>query len=1057
MAKRISYTPRKKRLEIKQERAKVNKQLKQQADRLSKAKSVKDYEKRYREIPQKYQQYFQTPSAFKTNVEQQKQQLRQRDIQNAQDRYERAVKEYEANKFGPEARSYYEDVIQARTILRDVKSGSGFEQAYQREAFKERYEKQRKKALERMGKSLAPGGEYYVPGQGGMSFGPGMAPSDAFYTGPVGTTQLQQQQQQVQAFLERVESFEPTYGQGTISGVEPKLDFGDQTFKFKPTQQEIQFQEFNRGDTLPPEVRKIGNQLKKWHQTTGEYGTTVVDIVDEEGNPTGESVLISTGEKTKTQRFFEDIKQTPAYQATFFTGDLSVRQISEAASRGVELIKKAREGAIDVLSYPRRKLGVTDEMIEPFIGVGIPEGYWSFLPEEQRPRTGLTFKEIQDFSPGVIKPFVPTTPEEFLVDFGLWYGGTKTVQALGLKPSVIAQVAFADPLTGLFESGYSSAYQPTTGVGKFTKGAIGGFVAQKFIPTAYMTKIGKDLFKDPLGTIYGFTEYATQEPAETAGFLFGAGLIEKGLMKAEKGIRKLAKQPEFKVNTVNVPGYGEIKVVESAKYGKLKWIEGVFSESEKVNIMNQLQRAGRKGRYVFVQSSPSGIKLTKLPTGTYGFEVISATKPLRGFYENPPMKFLNKFKKDLGEPEVLTHYLELTGQRRGLRSPQDIVNILTGDATFGKRPSVQLRRAQYPKTPRWIYQIADALDNNKKIPKASMKNINKWYNKFLKEPIEWNGQTYVGKAKLDLINQMNIKGQASGLKLKTYAALLQYSLDTRTPLIGGAEIIAGVSPWGPESQLISPPGTRFYRKSLKDLRRAKDVTPMEKITNFLTQTQRGQGFAEIGGQLIEFDFFRAYGGKPKPTGGKTPAQVLGETLIGSTSRRRTPTRLRPPSILPTTLITVERERPRTERQRTRERTRPRDTRFTLTAREQRTRERPREARGRFTLTPRRERPRDTRFTLTPRRERPRDDRPRTRPRDDRPRPRKTRPRPRLTFKEIVPWLYRPKKKGKKKKKIKQIRKGRLFALRPTAFQLAAGIDLTGKKALPDITGFEVLR
>ena len=56
------------------------------------------------------------------------------------------------------------------------------------------------------------------------------------------------------------------------------------------------------------------------------------------------------------------------------------------------------------------------------------------------------------------------------------------------------------------------------------------------------------------------------------------------------------------------------------------------------------------------------------------------------------------------------------------------------------------------------------------------------------------------------------------------------------------------------------------------------------------------------------------------------------------------------------------------------------------------------------------------------------------------------------------WTLLPEKeKGIKKKKIKVIKKGREFALRPTAFQLAEGIGLLGGKPLSKITGFEIER
>lgn len=659
-------------------------------------------------------------------------------------------------------------------------------------------------------------------------------------------------------------------------------------------------------------------------------------------------------------------------------------------------------------------------------------GIKSLNPEDRKAVKGLS-----------IAALFATAGAGFYAAEGLAFASQAT-RGLKYSTALATPRVITEPLDVVYEK------IPST-EGKYG-GGLKGFGTSLLLTTrfptgglAYGSKFAQDLALDPVGSIANMKQFASERPLEFTGILAGGSKRVKAF--GESTIRRIGGQTKARVFEVEVPNYGPVKIVETPKYGKIAFIEGTFAQSEKIVIKRQLELSIRPQRFVFTSAGKQGVKLGKAGKGS-GFEVIAASKPLRGLYEAPPAKFLKEaYQLTQTESNILSYYTQAGARDRLFITPTDIVSLITGKADLSPtRASALLRRSKYPKTDKWVYDTARNLSEGKGIPQNAKKIINELYNEFLREPLEWNGEIYKGEKKVKLINNTNFKGLGKGIKLKVAIALLQYQFKTGKTLVGGAEILSGILPYGPESQLVEAIGTRFYRRDIKDLRRAKGVGKVKEITDFLTGQRRGQSFTQIGPDLLELEYVRAFNKRGKTRKQREIALQDYLTRTKETRNRPKASRVRP---RPTKVRVRQRDifeemlRPRRrERERPRERIMDRE-RIRERTRE-RARVRPRERIMDRIISRPRERPPRIRDRF---RERPRVRPPRTPPRQPPRRP-PFRP-PRI----ITP--QRERRVGKKKKRL--IRGGPLARPLPTAFETLV-TDIKRKKAAKkEYTGFEEFR
>ena len=619
----------------------------------------------------------------------------------------------------------------------------------------------------------------------------------------------------------------------------------------------------------------------------------------------------------------------------------------------------------------------------------------------------------------------PVTPEDV---FTVVSGGTALAK-LPLKKALT--FTFSNVLTTPVNIAYERVYQPTTNVGKFLKAAATG-VAITRVPTlgeAYLADLTKAVITKPKQVV----KAAVESPAETLGFGVGAGLLGRGLNLVELQFRGI------KVEKINLPGYGEVFIQKIPKYKDIVWIKGTFAQSEKVGIMEQINRLkGRKER-VFVQVSSQGIP-TKVFSNTknMGFEVTQVSNPMRGLYQAPPFKFLEGYKNLINTDYGALSFYASASRRTILPNPLELLRSSSRDVFSTQRPFEYIERTYKGiETPKWISEVANAMKEGKDIPKQHKSLVDKLYKEFLNTPIEYKGKFYKGIEKANLLNYLNLRLRGSGIKLKVYSALLEYQNKNKVSLAGGAENLSGVVPFGPESQVVRALGTRFFAKSIKDLRKGVKPSLTGKVVELLTGTKRGQKVAMIEGQMVEIQPVRSFeGGKRLPKGkklSKFKPEEFEPTLVDRLINRRREGVKRP---VP---------RPFVSRYTPREDTYDRNLRRVndLLRPESRIErvERPR-------ITPR-----TPRVTLRPRRPRtPRVEPPRVtlRPRYPRIRP----PRRKKTPETPRPQKLTPKEIQKiKKLKEKQLKDG--YLTMPTVYDELIG--RVGRTTTKKISGFEVSR
>jgi hypothetical protein len=453
----------------------------------------------------------------------------------------------------------------------------------------------------------------------------------------------------------------------------------------------------------------------------------------------------------------------------------------------------------------------------------------------------------------------------------------KAVATFGAKK--VASFVFSDFIKKPLDEAYSRTYQPSSFGGQFVKASLSSYLIMRSptLATAYASSLLKSVAKDPKGTGLAIYEAARSRPGETLGFAVGGALIKRGLGYVEYKLRG-----GVPTQKINLPGYGEVVVQKVPKYGDVVWIKGAFAASEKVKIMTQINALLGKGKRVFVQVSPQGIATQVFSSSkNLGFSVKQLQNPMRGLYQAPPWQFLKKYnqllKTDTG---AASYYADALRRDSILPNPLSALkSLLTKDRFTNQRPFQYLERTgKGVQTPKWIQSVAKAMKDNKPLPKAYSGMINKWFKAFLEKPIEFNGKTYVGLEKLKLVNSMNLRGKGSGVKLKVYAALLEYQNVNKVRLVGGPEVLSGVAPFGPESQTVLAIGTKVFEKSAKDLRVGVKPSVMSRVIEFITGTKRGQYVSRIDGSLVEIQPIRTFAGRVSRAVGKlkkvTPKEAV---------------------------------------------------------------------------------------------------------------------------------------------------------------------------------------
>jgi hypothetical protein len=450
-------------------------------------------------------------------------------------------------------------------------------------------------------------------------------------------------------------------------------------------------------------------------------------------------------------------------------------------------------------------------------------------------------------------------------------------------PRVALPIIFSKPITEAATTAYESVGDPATREGRFAKAAAAGAAIEGWAPgigVAYGAEIGKGLIFEPHETIRGSAEYIKERPEEVFGFAIGGGLIRKGATEIEAGIRNIegrwkGVKRQFDIEIVRDPtfkkatGLDELKVLKHPRFGEIVWIEGKIAQSEKIAVMKQMDKLrGVKQRY-FIQVGPEGIP-TKMFSNRKGrgFEVREVEQSMRGLYEAPPSTFLEKALGVQGEAGAYSFYAQLRGDRFRLPNPVDAVTaVLTGKEFKRTRPMLNIRRTLKPhKVERWVVEVAEHFNEGKPLTKSAKLKLNEWYKKFKERPHEMlNGQVMKGEAKQAYVHRYNLQNKGKGKQLEAYMALLEYQFQTGKSLPGGPELLSGILPYGPESQILVAPGTRYFEKSAVDLRRARERTRVGRTVDWLTGTPRGEFFAEIpGAGLLEIQPQRAFPGR-KPT------------------------------------------------------------------------------------------------------------------------------------------------------------------------------------------------
>jgi len=614
-------------------------------------------------------------------------------------------------------------------------------------------------------------------------------------------------------------------------------------------------------------------------------------------------------------------------------------------------------------------------------------------------------------------------------------------------------------ITGPANKAYESVYNPKTRPGRIIKASIGGYLVSRnpTLGEAYLADLTKGIVTNPKGVA---DTLVTNWP-ETLGFGLGAGFVEKGLNRAELKLRGV------KTETVNLPDYGDVVVQRIPKYKDIVWVKGNFAQSEKVDIIEQINRLRGNKERVFVQVSPKGVPLKVFSkTKNLGFEVSQVSNPMRGLYEAPPFKFLEKYKDIINTNYGATSFYASGARRESALIPNvlDLLRAKVSDKFSNQRPFQYIERTFKPiNTPKWVEEVAQAMKEGKEIPRGYVDKVNSLYKSFLNKPVEFNGKIYKGLEKEKLLNDINLRSRGSGTKLKVYSALLEYQTSNKVTLVGGAELLSGIQPFGPEAQIVRGIGSRFFAKSLKDLRKGIKPSISSKVVELLTGTKRGQKVALVEGMMVEIQPVRSFTKKISEKGKSArykPEEITGKMIDKLISRREEPTIRRVPrpisvrtyNLLPERKIVIARREVRVNRI-NRLLISPRPTR-TVSRRseprsrreEQRSRERPRSI-NRETREPRRiERDREREVTrrIISRLEPPR--------RREERRPTRRSPPNNPIIRNLLST-----QKGLKKRIVVPVSRKTKSQTLPTVYEELLMGSPKGKRAKLRITGFEALR
>lgn len=433
-----------------------------------------------------------------------------------------------------------------------------------------------------------------------------------------------------------------------------------------------------------------------------------------------------------------------------------------------------------------------------------------------------------------------------------------------------------------------------------------------------------------------------------------------------------------------------------------------------------------------------------------------------------PKKLLEKTRET--NPQAYLYYAG-AGLERPMGFLQYLVRRASGEkikAQFGltssDRIGIQVIEGASVELPRWV---KESFSN--KLSKQALSQIQKYSRKFDRDykpttnyptSDSWITSVTTGGGK----KPISIK------QIRIAKALIQWSRETKKPLVGGPELLPGLSPYGPEKQLVYPYKSKFAKQSSTFRERLYKVFGSE----------RGSQFTILGGRPAEISFFGEAKVAVKETIKKQRIKndagidrvnkfLIEERKVKEVSRREPRTQVRLPRIS-ITLFGGRELKQRAARDR-----------YSLTFAYDITGERPsnreiqprisrqqlrQPQRGGRAIVRQQMRPRPTEYRLTPEIVRPPQVRP---PRVIPPRVRapklkiRERPTPRRPTFELLPPKTPPPARRPfrfalvKYAKKKEIPKERGYILEPTITGVAYNLTPKRPKRLSEITGFEILR
>lgn len=209
-----------------------------------------------------------------------------------------------------------------------------------------------------------------------------------------------------------------------------------------------------------------------------------------------------------------------------------------------------------------------------------------------------------------------------------------------------------------------------------------------------------------------------------------------------------------------------------------------------------------------------------------------------------PKKLLKPTKET--SPQAYLYYAG-AGLERPMGFLQYLIRRASGEkikAQFGLTPSdrtgIHVIEGAPIELPRWV---KESFSN--KLSKQALSQIQKYSRRFDRDYKPTTNYP-TSDSWITSVTTGGGKKPISVRQIKIAKALIQWSRETQKPLVGGPELLPGLSPYGPEKQLVYPYKSRFAKQSSTFRERLYKVFGAE----------RGSQFTILGGRPAEISFFR---------------------------------------------------------------------------------------------------------------------------------------------------------------------------------------------------------